>query len=98
MLNTNVNSYVVLGRWWATGGQSGQRQDIEFQGSDWHVNSSFVTTSDVLAKARARADNDILAMARTAVPPDCNQQQLIDGNSGSVTIMMIKVKGYIQST
>ena len=99
------------GSTWQVVASLGRLSEHRLFASAWRFTGYFVAPSDVLARARASAGDDMLAIARTAfenaVPPEShpsgihfmtvfgNLQPLIDGESGGVTI---KVNGYIQST
>jgi len=110
-IKTELTAANQAGSNWQVVASLGRRNTHRLFAKNWRFTGSFIATSDVLARARASADDDILAIARqafeTAVPPDSHPsgirfmavfgdlQPLYDGESGSVTI---QVKGYIQST
>jgi len=113
ILNANENAQNKAGSSWQVVASLGERHYLEFRGKSWRFAGSFVATNDVLAKARESADDDVLAIARTAfetaMPPEyhpsgirfmtvfADLQPLIDHDGDSGSVT-IKVRGYIQGT
>jgi hypothetical protein len=109
ILNANENAQNKAGSSWQVVASLGERHYLEFRGRSWRFAGSFVATNDVLAKARESADDDVLAIARTAfetaMPPEyhpsgirfmtvfADLQPLIDHDGDSGSVTMELVQG-----